>query len=95
MLTAFSLILLAFFVVSCKKEGASSTNNISNTPRATNVPDEFVGTWYYSDPSFTEYNYTDGSGSNAVGRAQFYRFSKDGIFQTACQITLIMVTDAS
>ena len=81
MLTAFSLILLSFFILSCDKEDT----NISNTPRTTDVPDEFVGTWYYGDPSFTEYNYTDGSWNNAVGRAQFYRFFNDGTFETAYQ----------
>jgi len=82
MLTTFSLILLSFFIISCNKEGA---NNGSNPPKTNDVPDEFVGTWYYGDPSFTEYNYNDGSWSNAVGRAQFFRFFKDGIFETAYQ----------
>ena len=82
MLAVFSLILLSFFIVSWKKEG---TNNPSNTPRTTNVPDEFVATWYYGNPSFIENHYTDGTWSNVVGNAMFFRFSKDGFFETAYQ----------
>jgi hypothetical protein len=83
LLTFLSIfMMLCLTAASCNK---TDLDEIGGTPRTTNVPDEFVATWYYGNPSFTENHYTDGTWSNVVGNAMFFRFSKDGFFETAYQ----------
>ena len=72
----FVALILLTLTASCQK----GKDAVSNTPRATDVPDEIAGTWYYGDVSSTEI-LSNGSWSNAVGSGQSYTFRKDGTFE--------------
>src|SRR6478735_5678999 len=72
----FIALILLTLTASCQK----GRDAVSNTPRATDVPDEIVGTWYYGDVSSTEI-FSNGSWSNEVGSGQYYTFHKDGTFE--------------
>jgi len=72
----FVAIILLTLTASCQK----GKDAVSNTPRATDVPDEIVGTWYYGDVSSTEI-VSNGTWSNVVGSGQSYTFRKDGTFE--------------
>jgi hypothetical protein len=72
----FVVLVMLVLSVSCQK----GKDAVSNAPRATDVPDEIAGTFYYGDASSTEV-YSNGSWSNAVGSGQYYTFHKDGTFE--------------
>ena len=74
-----SVIILTFLIGSCKKDGGQGS---ANTPRTTNVPDEFVGIWYYGDVSSFEI-FSNGHYDNSVGSGQYYSFNKNGTFEFA------------